>query len=54
MIDDAWGWLRTEKFKAKHVVREKYVFAREKKTTTRTLTAEQKRLIAEKMQKYQD
>jgi ferredoxin-NADP reductase len=53
MIDDAWAWLRDREFKAKQVVREKYVFAKEKKSSVQSLTAEQKRLIAEKMQKYQ-
>ena len=52
MIDKAWGYLRDEGFKAKQVVREKYVFAKEKKSGAKKLTEKQKRLIAEKMQKY--
>ncbi|MBT4162797.1 MAG: hypothetical protein HOC70_08125 [Gammaproteobacteria bacterium] len=52
MIDEAWTYLRSQDFGAKQVVREKYVFAREKKAVTKTLTAEQKQLIAEKMKKY--
>lgn len=52
MIDEAWGYLRNAGFKAKQVVREKYVFAKEKKSGRTKLTEEQKRLIAEKMKKY--
>lgn len=52
MIDDAWSYLKDEGFRPKKVVREKYVFAREKKTTSSTLSEEQKKLIAEKMKKY--
>lgn len=52
MIDDAWSYLKGESFRPKKVVREKYVFAREKKGRTSTLTEDQKKLIAEKMKKY--
>jgi len=52
MIDDAWGYLKELKFRPKKVVREKYVFAREKKAASSALTEDQKKLIAEKMKKY--
>ena len=52
MIDDVWGHLKEIGFRPRQVVREKYVFAREKKAASADLTAEQKRLIAEKMKKY--
>lgn len=51
MIDDAWGYLKDKNFRPKKVVREKYVFAREKKTA-KALTEDQKKLIQEKMKKY--
>lgn len=51
MIDDAWGYLKELNFRPKKVVREKYVFAREKKASN-ALTDDQKKLIAEKMKKY--
>ena len=52
MVDENWAYLRKEGCKAKQVVREKYVFAREKKAPSKALTDEQKRLIAEKMKKH--
>ncbi|MBL6690826.1 MAG: ferredoxin--NADP reductase [Pseudomonadales bacterium] len=52
MIDDAWGYLKELNFRPKKVVREKYVFAREKKAASSALTDDQKKLIAEKMKKY--
>lgn len=52
MIDDAWGYLKESGFKAKNVVREKYVFARESRSSAKALTAEQKQLIADKLKKY--
>ena len=52
MIDDAWGYLKESGFKAKNVVREKYVFARESRSSAKTLTVEQKQLIADKLKKY--
>ena len=52
MIDDAWGYLKGKGFRPKQVIREKYVFAREKKTTPAALTEEQKKLVAEKMKKF--
>ena len=51
MIDDAYGPLKERGFKPRQVIREKYVFAREKKAA-KSLSDEQKRLIAEKMKKY--
>jgi ferredoxin-NADP reductase len=52
MIDDAWGYLKESGFKSKQVVREKYVFARESKSSAKALTEEQKQLIADKLKKY--
>ncbi len=52
MIDDAWAYLKESGFKPKHVVREKYVFARESKSSAKALTEEQKQLIADKLKKY--
>ena len=52
MIDDVWGYLKSMGFRPKQVVREKYVFAREKKAATAEMTDEQRRLIAEKLKKY--
>ena len=52
MIDDAWGYLKKSGFKAKNVVREKYVFARESRSSAKALTAEHKQLIADKLKKY--
>jgi len=52
MIDDAWGMMKEQGFKAKQVVREKYVFAKEVKAPAAGLTEEQKRLIQEKLNKY--
>lgn len=51
MIDDAWKMLRAAGFRAKQVVREKYVFAREAKKASGP-TEDQKRLIAEKLKKF--
>jgi len=52
MIDMAWSDLRAEGFRAKQVVREKYVFARETLPSRSKLTEDQKRLIQEKMNRY--
>jgi len=53
MIDDCFGLLKSRGFKARQVVREKYVFAKDKKVVKKKpLSEEQKRLIAEKMKKY--
>lgn len=52
MIDDVWGKLKDRGVKSKNVVREKYVFARESSRSARSLTAQQKQLIAEKLKKY--
>jgi NAD(P)H-flavin reductase len=52
MVDDVFAVLKAEGLRVKQVVREKYVFARETKTQKPVLTAEQKKLIAEKMKKY--
>lgn len=53
MIDDAWPWLKEQGFRAKQVTREKYVFAKETRSESKPLTEEDKKLIAEKMKKYQ-
>ncbi len=54
MVDDVWAILKKKGFSPKRVVREKYVFAREKKNAPKkTLSEDQKQLIAEKMKKYQ-
>jgi len=54
MIDDCYDILKGAGFKARQVTREKYVFARETKATGKSVLSEdQKRLIAEKMKKYQ-
>ena len=52
MIDDAWGYLKARGFKPKNAVREKYVFARESRSSAKALTAVQKQLIADKLKKY--
>ena len=53
MINDVYGLLKQKGFKAKQVVREKYVFARQEKVTGKvSLTEAQKKLIAEKLRKY--
>ena len=52
MIDDAYDQLRARGFTARKVTREKYVFARGKEGLRKALTADDKRLIAEKMKKY--
>jgi NAD(P)H-flavin reductase len=52
MIDEAWALLKSAGFKAGQVVREKYVFAKEKKTVNREMSEDQKKLLAEKMKKY--
>jgi hypothetical protein len=54
MIDDCFGLLKSRGFNARQVVREKYVFAKDKKVVKKTiLSKEQKRLIAEKLKKFQ-
>jgi ferredoxin-NADP reductase len=53
MIDDCFSLLKSRGFKARQVVREKYVFAKDKKVVKKTtLSEEQKRLIAEKLKKF--
>ena len=53
MIDDCYGQLNSLGFRAKQVIREKYVFAKETKPVSKpALTDEQKKLIAKKIQKY--
>mgnify|MGYP001203128912 CR=1 FL=1 len=53
MVDDCFALLRNMGFSARQVVREKYVFARKARPQKRkVLTAKQKRLIAEKANKY--
>tara|TARA_B100001079_G_C16391577_1_gene507102 strand:- start:85 stop:906 length:822 start_codon:yes stop_codon:yes gene_type:complete len=54
MVDETYDWLKETGFGVKHVTREKYVFAKETQSKSRTsLTDEHKKLIAEKMKKYQ-
>lgn len=53
MIDDAYDYLKSEGFKPRQVIREKYVFAREKSAKKQVLSDAQKKLIAEKTSKYQ-
>jgi ferredoxin-NADP reductase len=53
MIDEAYEQLKARGFTAKKVTREKYVFARGKKGASKTLNDDERRLIAEKMKKYQ-
>jgi len=53
MIDDCFKLLKSRGFTARQVVREKYVFAKDKKRTKqKSLSEAQKRLIAEKMKQY--
>ncbi|MBQ73707.1 MAG: hypothetical protein CMQ20_01640 [Gammaproteobacteria bacterium] len=53
MIDDCFGLLKELGFTAKQVVREKYVYAKKiSPQKSKVLTADQKRLIAEKVNKY--
>ncbi|MDA0978538.1 MAG: FAD-binding oxidoreductase [Proteobacteria bacterium] len=51
MVDEAYARLKVSGFGPRQVIREKYVFAREKKAASK-LSDEQKKLIAEKMKKY--
>jgi NAD(P)H-flavin reductase len=54
MIDDCYALLKDAGLKARQVTREKYVFARETRAVAKSVLSEdQKRLIAEKMKKYQ-
>lgn len=54
MIDDIYPRLKELGFGVKQVVREKYVFAKDgKASSAASMSAEQKRLLAEKMKKYQ-
>jgi ferredoxin-NADP reductase len=53
MIDDVYSELKSRGFGVRNVVREKYVYAREKVAPTKqTLRADQKKLLAEKMAKF--
>ena len=54
MIDDLYPQLKQQGFGVRQVVREKYVFAKRPgvKNPAVEMTAEQKRLLAEKMKKY--
>lgn len=52
MIDEAYPLLKQIGFGVKQVVREKYVFAKDKKAVTTSMSDEQRALIAEKMKKY--
>lgn len=54
MIDETYAWLKSEGFGVRQVIREKYVFAKRPQLKKKTgLTEEQKKLIAEKVKKYQ-
>ena len=56
MIDEVYGNLKLKEFGVRQVVREKYVFAKraqEKQNKKKPLSAEQQRLLIEKMKKYQ-
>jgi NAD(P)H-flavin reductase len=54
MIDDIYPRLKSIGFGVKQVVREKYVFAKDgKPKQSASMNDEQKRLLAEKMKKYQ-
>ncbi len=59
MVEDSWDYLREKGFKPAQVIREKYVFAKSGKPSAGTSDAskamsdEHKRLVAEKMKKYQ-
>jgi len=54
MIDDCYDFLKLNQFRPRQVRREKYVFAKESSPVEKkVLTDDQKRLIAEKMKKYQ-
>lgn len=52
MVDDCYVLLKAAGCRPRQVVREKYVFAREAKVGKKTMTDEQKRLIAEKMNRH--
>jgi ferredoxin-NADP reductase len=56
MIDEAYPKLKELGFKVKQVVREKYVFAKDKTPSKSAgeMSAEQKQLLADKMKKYQN
>jgi len=54
MIDETYAWLKPEGFGVRQVIREKYVFAKQSQLKKKTgLTEEQKKLVAEKVKKYQ-
>jgi ferredoxin-NADP reductase len=56
MIDDCYPKLKDMGFGVRQVVREKYVYAKDKTTqqsAAKTMSEEQKALLAEKMKKYQ-
>ena len=52
MVEEGWQRLKACGLKAKQVVREKYVFAKDKKVSATALTDAQRKLIEEKMNKY--
>ena len=53
MVDDCWRYLRDAGFRSGQVIREKYVFARDKKPLAAAgMTEAQKKLLQEKMKKY--
>lgn len=54
MIDECYEFLKLHQFRPRQVRREKYVFAKDSSPAEKkSLTEDQKRLIAEKMKKYQ-
>ena len=55
MVEDSWTYLQEKGFKPAQVIREKYVFAKRDKPSadTKAMSDEHKRLIAEKLKKYQ-
>jgi hypothetical protein len=54
MIDDIYPRLKALGFGVRQVVREKYVFAKDGQAVKKVeMSEEQKRLLAEKMKKYQ-
>ena len=52
MVDNVWSLLQAKGFRAKQVVREKYVFARETGVASSKLTEAQKQLIKEKSNQH--
>ncbi|MCB1643883.1 MAG: hypothetical protein KDI36_00450 [Pseudomonadales bacterium] len=53
MIDEVYAMLKQAGLGVRHVIREKYVFAKQVASKSAGPTAEQKKLIAEKLKKFQ-